>query len=487
MAVLMRQSAADVRASWFQSGRFRVIALVFLGALLIVSAAQGILQRDNDFRVHYEQGAATLQGRNFLNLAHYPPGRHLFNAAIAIPPYRLSRALVYILAIASLMVLLTRWNRLADNRLPVSASRRSAALIVTLLVTWSYLFRDLDDCGLQIVLLFLLTEGGWAVVHGRSWQAGAWLAAAASYKPSALLFFPFLLYKRRWREAAHMLVFLAIFNVLVPAAILGKDETRRGWDVFLTVSTRTIAIDDPSLNLIEPPKHQNQSLKLSLARLVQHYPPAHPLAVPIADDVPAHDAIKDDYYAWMIDRRALSEAAGPEPQAPSPPRRSPFFLQLLSLSPAHANVMVSVVLLVLGGAIAWRVRRPWVDPATDENLPVEWAAATALCALLAPFAWMHHLILMVPAVLLVVRAHLAGPQPVWRRLVLGYATFTMVFLVYDLLTRYGWLLVIANGLHTWASMAVLLLVLTLPSRSLPHELSSPVDDLNSRDGAQAPT
>jgi hypothetical protein len=454
-----------VRASWFQSGWFRVIALVFLGALLIVSAAQGILQRDNDFRVHYEQGAATLQGRNFLNLASYLPGRHLLNAVVAIPPYRLSRALVYLLAIALLAVLLNRWNQLADIRQPASASRRSAALVVTLLLTWSYLFRDFDDCGLQIILLFLLTEGAWAAVRGRSWQVGAWLAAAASYKTPAVLFLPFLLYKRRWREAAYMVVFLAAFNLLAPAAIVGAEETRRGWDVFLTMTSRAIASDDPSLNPVEPPKHQNQSLTFSLARLVQHYPPAHPLAVPIADDVAAHNAIKDDYYDWMIAQRVSGDAAGPSPRAASPIRTSPFFLQVLQLSPEHANVVVSIVLLALGCVVAWRMRRLWVDPATDENLPLEWAAVTALCALLSPLAWMHHLVLVIPAVLLLVRAHPGLRQPLWRRVTWGYATVTMALLVYDLLSRQGWLLVIANGLHTWACMAVLLLLLTLPSRS----------------------
>lgn len=422
---MIDDTGSAVRGVWYDSPEFRRVALALFGVMLVVSSIQGIFQRDNDFLVHYVQGTAARDGQLYLNNTQYLPGRQMLNAVVAWPPYRVSRAIVYILALVSLLVVLRTWNQIADRHWPAPRSRRFAATAFALGLCLHYLWRDLDDAGLQILLLLMLTCGASALMRGKTWQTGAWLAAAASYKTPAILFLPYLLYKRRWPEVLHLLMFLVLINVVLPASLFGVQETARGWSAFLAMNEAVLFNSDPSLNPVEPPKHQNQSLTFSLARLVQHYEPGHPLA-------------------------------------PSPDTGPRFFIQVLSLDPGQARIVVSAAVLLLAAVLAWRWRRPWSTPATDPGFPAEWATVTTLCALLSPLCWMHHLVLVLPAVLLVLRAQLGHPQPRWRRVIVGYVTVTMVVLVYDLLTRQGWMIVIANGVHTWACLGVLWLVQTLP-------------------------
>lgn len=73
----------------------------------------------------------------------------------------------------------------------------------------------------NLVLLAMMLMGFWWLQRGRSWPAGALFALAAAIKVFPVAVFPYLLFRRRWRAAASMVVFLAVFLIAVPAPIRG--------------------------------------------------------------------------------------------------------------------------------------------------------------------------------------------------------------------------------------------------------------------------
>ena len=137
------------------------------------------------------------------------------NAALALAPYRLTRAIVYCLALAGLLACYRIWSGLAartnqPGAQATGATTRAAAMLAVILLL-PYVIRDLDECGLQLILLFLLTMAAWALSRGKSVQTGFWLGTAVCYKMTPLLFLPFLLWKRQWSAAASMAVFFLLW------------------------------------------------------------------------------------------------------------------------------------------------------------------------------------------------------------------------------------------------------------------------------------
>ena len=153
--------------------------------------------------------------------------------------------------------------------------------MLTLLVLLPFIIRDLDECGLQIILLLLCSLAAAAFQRRRMVLSGFWLAAAATYKATPLLFLPFLLWKRQWKAAGCMVFFIAALNLL-PATYLGWEKTlaeNRHWFTYTLSVARDTPDAYPSVPRWETPKHQNLSLSATFARLVETYPPGHPLFI----------------------------------------------------------------------------------------------------------------------------------------------------------------------------------------------------------------
>jgi len=71
------------------------------------------------------------------------------------------------------------------------------------------------------VLLFFLSAGAYAMWRGHRSASGCWLAAAATYKATPVLFLPFLLWKREWKAAGTMAGAILVLNFALPACFLG--------------------------------------------------------------------------------------------------------------------------------------------------------------------------------------------------------------------------------------------------------------------------
>jgi hypothetical protein len=402
--------------------RFLRFSLIAVGVLLAAEAYLGIFLRDNDFLVHRMLGRAFLAGDPCA--AHQPqymPGRSMIDALTAWMPYRVDRALYFAVAVAAFVTALAIWHRLAAAHCPCTRAQAFAAAVFTVILVGCYVKRDLDDCGLQIGLLFLLTLAAVCLQRGHELGCGLSLGLAAAYKTTPLLFFPFLLWKRQWRAAAWMAVFTAVANLL-PILYLGWQPTLRYYEAWLACAQSCAAMEDPSQNPIEPPRHLNQGFAPAVARFLQTHPAGHPLTV--------------DH---------------------------PWFFQPGNLSAAAAKRGVQLVTLAFGLILAWRFRRSWGFAAQGSGLAYEWAAVTALCAILSPLCWLQHLVLVVPCVFLWMRAWLSGaPVPRWHWLIVVPLGLVGLLAHRDLMTESFYELLLSYKVHTLAGLGAVVLVLTLP-------------------------
>lgn len=412
------------QSGWYASRSFQKVALVLLVAVLLIEGVVAIAFRENDFVFHLDFGRTFLEGNAYaLTITPYPMGRLVFNAALALLPYYVARTLCYIAAVVALASSFYLWNQRANVRRPVPKAIAFAAGVFTLGILYPYVLRDLDDCGLQILLLFFLTAAMAAMAKQRSFAAGTWLAVAASYKLMPILFLPLLVWKQQWRGAVGMGIALAIINLAIPSLFLGWSETvaanRRWW----TQMKQCAQVQDPCENGVEPPRHQNQSLQMAIARYVQTYPPGHPL---------------------HLDHS--------------------LFAQFGNLDKTAASHATKGTLLVLAGLLAYRLRRRWGEGPRQADITHEWAGVMILCALLSALCWLQHLVLVVPAVFLIVRSELerhSREGVFWnpRTMALAIVGFIVLFLQRDVVQRELSVLLLSYKIDTFACLVVLLVVL----------------------------
>jgi Glycosyltransferase family 87 len=368
---------------WYTRYKVQAWAVWLLAGIAVVQGYISVFNRDNDFLWHREHGRLYLAGESGRD--HYLPARFFMNIPLALFEYRATRAVVVALALVLLLISYRLWSAMAAQQTPASATAVRAAGIMTAFMLLPYILRDFDDCGLQIILLFLLSIGGWALSRGRTVQAGFWLATAACYKATPILFLPFLLWKRQWRAVGWMAVFFVLWCA-VPSLQRGWDQNvldhQNWWAEVVHLKSARQAY--PSLLEREPPLITNMSLMAGIARYLETYPPGHTL---YADH--------------------------------------PWFVQFGNLSGPAAYNLLNGILAVMALAFAWKTWRAWDAPATGlaggagpglgSAFTGEWAAVCTLCALLSPLCWMQHVVVALPCAFLVLRSIVTSQEPRrWR-------------------------------------------------------------------------
>src|SRR5262249_38899939 len=148
-----------------------------------------------------------------------PAGRGTLNATLAWLPYHRFRAACYALSLAALAGSLVLWERMARGNRPVRPGVPFAAGAAAVVVLLAWVVRDLDDCGRQLLLLFMLTACFYGWQRRRDAGPGGWLGVAVVYKATPLLLVPFAALTGRWRTAAVGAV-VAVALSLSPAAFI---------------------------------------------------------------------------------------------------------------------------------------------------------------------------------------------------------------------------------------------------------------------------
>ena len=216
--------AAPAPSRWIQSRWYRRAFVAGFVLLIAIKAAQGIFYKENDFSWHLDLGRSALSGTPYLTPTgdifgnNYSPGRILIDSVLAMLPNALARALVFACAVGAILIMFRVWRILANAIVRARPGIDFAAATLAFLLLAPWVVRDLDDCGLQLLLLLFLTMAGHALSRGAAIASGAWLALAFTFKSTPLLFLPLLIWKRQY-EACAMSAFIVVFNAVAPALV----------------------------------------------------------------------------------------------------------------------------------------------------------------------------------------------------------------------------------------------------------------------------
>jgi hypothetical protein len=356
-------------------------------ALFVAEFYNCVFCCDHDFLWHRNFGLSFLNDQVYVETGyHYLPARAMFDAATAWMPYRVDRA-IWFLAMCAAVVYCIRFWSLAVK--PTSEKWLGPALLA-FLVAVSYIHRDLAECGLQI------------------------------------FFLPYLLWKRQVKAAVWMLATTCCISLL-PGVYLGFQKNLELHAQWLRTTAERLAIEDPSENGIERPALWNRSLPLALARLVQKYPPEHPLYVP-----------------------------------------SPGDLRIATLQPRAAKRFVQISLLGLAALLAWRFRHRADTAQGSSSLAGEWSMVSILVAELSPLCWLHHLVLALPAMMMFAQTAAAGRAYRWQWILAGVSAALMLLVHRGLLNESVWSIVSAAHPHTVACLLAGAVAMS-PGRTAPKE------------------
>ncbi len=394
--------------------------------VLLVEAYYAIVLRTNDYSVHLAYGRFFLEGAPFRTdgaTAFYPLGRLWLNASFASLEYYTGRTICYLGAVVSLGLSFRMWQELAASAVPLAREKRTAAIGWTVAVLLPFVIRDLDECGLQLWLLFFLTSAAYSFAHGWKTLSGFWLGVAIVYKAAPLLFLPLLVWKREWKTAACTVLFTVVLSML-PATYLGWNETVESQRFWFSRAGGILQNQQayPSAPGIEEPKTQNVSLKALIARYLRTYAPGHSLTV--------------DH---------------------------PLFVQFGDMSERDAKKTVTITILLLGAVIALRMRRRWDAPLSNDNFAPEWAVACLFVAIMSPLCWRQHLVMALPCAYLVARERLSeNASQDWRKWVPVFAACAILLLRREIIGRELAHVLLTYKFDTMAVLSYAFLALTLP-------------------------
>ncbi len=337
---------------------YRRITLGAAAAFIAVDLFAIALRRmryPGDFDISIEFGRRFLLGEHlYRGGLHFPylPSAAMFFAIFALMPKPLAFALFY--AIAIICLWLTMWM-LTTMVCGAGTSLHGHAwpiAALTLMLAAHYIIRDLDDGGPNLMLLALATAGIYYVWAGRDIAAAGCLGAAVAFKATAAIFIPFLLWKHRWRLAAFTSAASALWIAL-------------------------------------------PMLRMGVANWWAHL---REWAVSAAGFAAGFNAAAARYYgADNSDNQALKPAVA-------------YLLNVhASILPASARIAGVAAALVLVGLFGWLTSRPYgAEP--GERWLRESSALLIIAVLLAPVAWIQHLVLAIPALYLITADWFAGEE-----------------------------------------------------------------------------
>lgn len=341
-----------------QSDPYRRIALGAAAAFVAADLLAITLRRlrySGDFDISIEFGRRFLLGEHlYRGGLHFPylPAAAMFLSVFALMPKPLAFALFYAIAIICLwlvMRMLTAMVCGADSRLHGRAGPIAAA---TLAFAAHYIIRDFDDGGPNLILLALATAGIYYAWAGRDGAAAGCLGAAVALKATAAIFIPFLLWKRGWRLAALTTVASALW-IALPMLRMGPATWwahQREWAV--SAAGFAAGFNPAATRYYGAGNTGNQALRPAVAYL-------------------------------------LNAHAG--------------------FVPGSATIAGVLAALMLVGWFGWLTASPYGDHLGERWLR-ESTGLLIVAVLLAPVAWIQHLVLAIPALYLIAADFFAGEE-----------------------------------------------------------------------------
>jgi len=325
------------------------------GAALFIAAdlAAAMLRRQRyagDFDISMEFGRRFVHGQHlYQGGLHFPylPAAAMFFSPFSMLPRVLAFLLFYSAAIVCLALVLRMLAAIVCRSHPALRERTREIAAVTLVLAAHYIIRDLDDGGPNLILLALVTGGIYSAWAERDLRAAGFLGAAIAFKATAGIFIPFLIWKRQWRLAASTAAATLLWLAL-PILRMGPAD----WWV-----------------------HQRQWIESAIG-----------------------------FAAGLNQAAAYYYGAGNSGNQALRPAVIHLLDGRLGISPRIASIAAAVILAAVFG---WVTAQPYADRMGTRWLR-ESSGLLVLAVLLAPIAWIQHLVVAIPALYLISADWFAG-------------------------------------------------------------------------------
>jgi hypothetical protein len=242
---------------------------------------------NKDYDIWFKAGREVLEGQNLYSARElagkrvfefmYPPAAAVFLAPLTA--FGKLPFLVFLDAINSLswIVSLLLAVLLAEFACGGAGARATLATFVLPAVwTVAYVYDAYLLGQPNLMLLACLLAAFVALLSKKDWTAGALFAFATACKAFPALALGYLVYRRRWRAAGAMVVFLVLFTVVLPAPVRGVGRTVQ--ELKTWVGGMLLHYDDTSIAQRPGTSYEwkNASLLATAHRLLRHVPAEHP-------------------------------------------------------------------------------------------------------------------------------------------------------------------------------------------------------------------
>jgi hypothetical protein len=345
------------------------------GAALFIAADLGaaMLRRQRyagDFDISMEFGRRFAYRQHlYQGGLHFPylPAAAMFFSPFSMLPRPLAFLLFYLAAIICLALVMRMLAAIVCRSPPALRERTWEIAAVTLVLAAHYIIRDLDDGGPNLILLALVTGGIYWAWAGRDLRAAGFLGAATAFKATAGIFIPFLIWKRRWRLAMYTAASTLVWLAL-PILRMGPADWwvhQREW--IESAIGFAVGLNQAAAYYYGAGNSGNQSLRTAVIHL--------------------------------LDGR-------------------------LGISPRIAAIVAA---LILAAVFCWVTARPYAERMSTRWLR-ESSGLLLLAVLLAPIAWIQHLVVAIPALYLISADWFAGEDfgPCARASMAVYAVLALV-------------------------------------------------------------
>lgn len=222
----------------------KILAFLLVAVALALVFILGVRKDMTDFGVCYQAGSRALNGESLYRPSDghlqfkYSPAAAVFYIPISLLPWEAAKAVWYALEILFLIGIFVVSLRL----LPFLKTRPALLGLWGFLVLAKFLGRELQLGQVNLLIILLLTLMALAVQEKKDVPAGLLAAASLFFKPYALVFLPYLLFKKRSRTFAG-LAGLLLLGGLAPALVFGWRGNLRA----VSEWSRTLGLSTPSL------------------------------------------------------------------------------------------------------------------------------------------------------------------------------------------------------------------------------------------------
>ncbi|MGD0564032.1 MAG: glycosyltransferase family 87 protein [Roseiarcus sp.] len=374
------------------------LLILFIAASLILAAIPLAPElfgagKGDDYALWYWAGRQVLTGGDLYAVDGrttfpflYPP-----LAAVLMAPFSLfgpafSVLCIVLVNLASWWVAVTLSDRLSGDKGP-----RAWWVVALPSLLSAFVVAETFNFGQANLLLLALMLAGLALLQSeRPWSAGAMFALAASLKAFPVAILPYLLWRRRWRAAAAMVIGVGVLLLIVPAPFRGFERNLqevRTWSEGMVLSANQ---DGFGQRLDENWSWKNQSIVAVTHRFLR----------PLNAEVIGRDV-------------------------------KPIYVNILSLGYQQANLVLLAIAGLIG--VGFCAVLPPERGRTLRSDAEEFALLLSLMTIASPLARTYYFVwLLFPVTVLVYRAALEPRARVrratWGLLTLALALATVPFL-----------------------------------------------------------